>query len=276
MSDLVYHYCSLDSFIKIVEGKSLKFSDIKKSNDNKEVEFLWQCYLNYIEKKSKNNPCVNSSMHFFKDEQMKITDFLVCCFSKSNDAVHLWNCYANKGVAIGFRKDALVEWSKSIAFFNNGVYCSDDCVDGIAVCGDVIYYDKRNIESFIGRQCNEIDLITNRFQDIFKQAPFHKTDFWKEEQEWRIVLPVIYSDKIDLSAIPDNVIVPETIDIKALPDEQFGFKSYCLIPFKASMIEKIVLAPNCSASICDISKFLRANGFIITDDQIEKSAGNLR
>lgn len=276
MSDLVYHYCSLDSFIKIVEGKSLKFSDIKKSNDNKEVEFLWQCYLDYIEKNSKNNPCVNSSIHFFKEEQMKTTDFLVCCFSKCNDAVHLWNCYANKGVAIGFKRDDLVEWSKGISFFNNDIYCSDDNVDGIAVCGDIIYYDKSNIESFIEKQCNGIDLIVNNFQYIFNWAPFHKTDFWKEEQEWRIVLPIIYSEKADFSKVPDYIEKPNIIKIKAAPDLQFGFKLYCLIPFETSAIEEIVLAPNCKANVSDIIKILKANGFYLTEDQIIKSNGSLR
>ena len=99
MSDLVYHYCSIESFIKIVEGKSLKFSDIKKSNDYREIELLWQYYSEYIEKNS-NNPCVKSSLKHFKDEQMNVTDFLVCCFSNTKDSLHLWNCYANKGVAI--------------------------------------------------------------------------------------------------------------------------------------------------------------------------------
>lgn len=275
MSDLVYHYCSIDSFIKIIEGKSLKFSDIKKSNDNKEIELLWQYYSEYIEKNS-NNPYVKSSLKYFKDEQMNVTDFLVCCFSNTKDALHLWNCYANKGVAIGFRKDTLTEWSKSIAFLNNGVYRREDNDNSIAICDDVTYYEKSDIESFISEQCKGIDLITDKFQEIFYKAPFCKTNFWKEEYEWRIVLPIVYSEKIDLSSIPHDVIIPKTIDIKASPDSHFGFKTYCLVPIDTSMIEEIVLAPNCSANVSDVSKVLKTNGFYLTDDQIVKSDGSLR
>lgn len=275
MSDLVYHYCSIESFIKIVEGKSLKFSDIKKSNDDKEIELLWQYYSEYIEKNS-SNPYVKSSLNYFKEEQMNATDFLVCCFSNTKDALHLWNCYANKGVAIGFRKDALIEWSKSIAFLNNGIYRREDKDNSFAIYDDVKYYEKSDIENFISEQCKGIELITNKFQDIFYKAPFCKTNFWEEEHEWRIVLPIIYSEKLDLSTIPDDVIVPETIDIKAALDSQFGFKTYCLVPIDTSMVEEIILAPNCSANVSDVSKILKANGFYLTDDQIIKSDGSLR
>ena len=41
----VYHYCSLDVFAKIIEGKSIRLSDITKSNDS--MEILW--ITKYIE-----------------------------------------------------------------------------------------------------------------------------------------------------------------------------------------------------------------------------------
>ena len=145
MSDLVYHYCSIDSLIKIVEGKSLKFSDIKKSNDYKEIELMWQGYSEFIKTNSKNSDVI-PSLDYFKNEQMNVTDFLVCCFSNTKDALHLWNCYANKGVAIGFRKDTLTKWSTGIAFLKNRLYFrKENNSNSIAICDDVTYYKKSDI-----------------------------------------------------------------------------------------------------------------------------------
>ena len=272
-NDLVYHYCSMDSFIKIVEEKSLKFSDIKKSNDRQEIEFFWQYYLGYIKR---NNNQLSSSLQVFKNKQMEITDFLVCCFSDIKDALHLWKCYANKGVAIGFNKAFLIKWAERISFLNNGFYLRNDGEVGTAIFGDVEYYEKSKLESFVENQCKGVDLISDKFQDNFNRAPLCKTDFWKDEKEWRIILPAIYNDKTDLTALQDDVSVPTIFDIKALPDERFGFKTYCLIPFETSMIKNIVLAPNCNASISDIGKLLTANGFNTDKIQVEKSNGNLR
>lgn len=275
MSNLVYHYCSIESFTKIVEGTSLKFSDIKKSNDDREIELLWQYYSEYIKKHS-NNANAKCSFDFFKNKQMDTTDFLVCCFSNNKDSLHLWNCYADKGVAIGFNKEKLVEWSKTIAFFNNGIYRCKNNNNGFALCGDITYYEKNNIESFVEEQCKGIKLVVDKFNVIFYNAPFCKTNFWKEEQEWRIVIPIIYSEKADFSKVSDYIEEPNIIKIKAAPDLQFGFKSYCLIPFETSAIEEIVLAPNCKANVSDIIKILKANGFYLTEDQIIKSNGSLR
>lgn len=275
MNDLVYHYCSMESFTKIVEGKSLKFSDIKKSNDNREIELLWQCYSEYIEKNS-NNANAKRSSEFFKNKQMDATDFLVCCFSNNKDSLHLWNCYADKGVAIGFNKEKLVAWSKTIAFFNNGIYRCKNNNNDFALCGDITYYEKNNIESFVEEQCKGMDSVVDKFKDIFYNAPFCKMDFWKEEKEWRIVLPIVYSEETYFPKVPDYIEKPNIIKIKAAPDLQFGFKSYCLVPFETSAIEEIVLAPNCKANKSDITKILKANGFYLTEDQILKSNGSLR
>ena len=38
-SNIVYHYCSLDTFNLIISNKTLRVSDIRKSNDSEEL--LW-------------------------------------------------------------------------------------------------------------------------------------------------------------------------------------------------------------------------------------------
>lgn len=36
----IYHYCSLDTFLKIVQNKSTRLSDIEKSNDYAERIYM--------------------------------------------------------------------------------------------------------------------------------------------------------------------------------------------------------------------------------------------
>ena len=44
----LYHYCSLETFISIIRNSSIWLSDVKKSNDSKELIWLRQHYYNYI------------------------------------------------------------------------------------------------------------------------------------------------------------------------------------------------------------------------------------
>lgn len=44
-SDIVYHYCSLEAFLSIIQNASLWLSDISKSND--EVPILQYCLQNH-------------------------------------------------------------------------------------------------------------------------------------------------------------------------------------------------------------------------------------
>lgn len=37
---ILYHYCSLETFQNIVENKSIWLSDVQKSNDSKELEWI--------------------------------------------------------------------------------------------------------------------------------------------------------------------------------------------------------------------------------------------
>lgn len=42
---IVYHYCTLDSFMSIISNKSIWLSDITKSNDSMEIKWITR-YIN--------------------------------------------------------------------------------------------------------------------------------------------------------------------------------------------------------------------------------------
>jgi len=49
-SEIVYHYTSMDSFLKIIEGCSLHFTHARYLNDSKKIIWLRECIDNLLEK----------------------------------------------------------------------------------------------------------------------------------------------------------------------------------------------------------------------------------
>lgn len=41
MTDLLYHYCNVETFLNIIRNKTIRLSDITKSNDNMEGKWLF-------------------------------------------------------------------------------------------------------------------------------------------------------------------------------------------------------------------------------------------
>jgi hypothetical protein len=135
----LYHYCTGETLKCILGSRTLRLADIRKSNDSKEIEYCIEGYEKYWSNKYgkwllKNCNSVQSyykKMAFqahakcldyivtpksdFKIE-LENTVFLVTCFSRKEDDLHMWNCYANKGVCIEFNEDELNKVVNNVKF----------------------------------------------------------------------------------------------------------------------------------------------------------------
>lgn len=276
----LYHYCSLNTFVSIIQNRTIKLSEITKSNDSEEIKFLWDHYVSYIKSQCKNQLATHM-LQYEIDNQMSKTDFLVACFSEKFDSLHMWNCYANGGICIGFDKGKLKEWAKHIHIFNNGVAYDEDCVYDQAKLDKVNYYDKNAIDDYIKKQFNGIQYMTNLFSEVFNKAPFTKMNFWSEEAEWRVSIPLIYSDVNEqflFSQIPEDldVKIPQKVEMSVKANNGFPLCVNCFVPFSPDMVESITLAPNCKADEIDLKKILLIYGFDFLIDKIQRSNGSLR
>lgn len=271
---ILYHYCSIDSFIKIIETKKLRFSDITKSNDTYEIAYLWKHYYDYL--KTHLNKLAVTMSRFTISQQFERSKFVVACFSSEKDSLHMWTSYANDGVSIGFDKHKLDEWVKQICLHTE---INESNVKNSASFGKlskVDYYSKKNVQKFIETQVSGLECSLNGFCDILNGAPFAKTDFFQCESEWRIVLPLIYDnlDKILLDYVNQGQVV-ETICPKT---ENKGIFTDCLtydIPFYKNMISEIYLSPRCKYDSNEIRHLLMINGFNFDAIRIKKSIGSL-
>lgn len=116
---LIYHYCSLDTFFQIIKNKTLRLSDLNKTNDYMEKKWGMQLLQETLRKELEHNG-LNMDLqepYWYSDEahnhlEQLINDIsqylmhqsLITCFSLEKDLLSQWRAYGQdgEGVAIGF------------------------------------------------------------------------------------------------------------------------------------------------------------------------------
>jgi len=116
--NIIYHYCSLESFMSIIKNNTIRLTNISKSNDSSEICYCFDFFQNILKKAIKDFTRLHTS-----DEELKsyfngininnlisraiFNDSLiyyVACFSSEANLLSQWRGYADdgNGVAIGF------------------------------------------------------------------------------------------------------------------------------------------------------------------------------
>lgn len=116
----LYHYCSIDAFLSIIQNKCIWLSDADKTNDSSELNYIFEFFKETINEILKNygDKYDNNLKNTVKDiaystvyklvyKKAPISQYrksFLCCFSESKDLLSQWRAYGNdgKGIAIGF------------------------------------------------------------------------------------------------------------------------------------------------------------------------------
>ena len=104
MKKIVYHYCSLETFMNIAENKTIWLSHSRNTNDKTECLYALQNIVSVLKKYNsteKNDELINEIIR----ETESIADFpYIFCCSKDKDLLSQWSKYGDngKGIAIGF------------------------------------------------------------------------------------------------------------------------------------------------------------------------------
>ncbi len=113
--ELVYFYCSLNSFKEIIHNRSLFLSDLHYMNDSTEESLFLSAFEETVKKEIENLP-ENQKKELAKDSwyldnisKVFTNAAFICCFSKRPDDLSQWRGYGDdaKGLCIGFDKKAL-------------------------------------------------------------------------------------------------------------------------------------------------------------------------
>lgn len=243
---MVYHYCSLEIFLKIIMSKELFLFNATSMNDS--LETNWIIHLVNEELSKRKND--------FKDEDIKnlSTSFFlnrlypyISCFSLDGDSLSQWKAYADdgKGVAIGFNEECfgVRKWIPGNTAVLNDSIGYFDCIY------DEVYQRKLvnnaldiSIPIIKNKESKDIDFIMtgdklNRLSVIFKNPVF------AEEKEVRLIhVPIIRGD------IKDNsTIIPTKISDISHVVKKNSIVSYFRFDMKdkfdSKLIPEIVLGP---------------------------------
>lgn len=278
-SGIIYHYCSLEAFKSIIENECLWLCDIRKSNDFRECIYLDQIMLKTLQKRidalQHNNQQVSDDYMYLQKmkETIENTQFeqlpvYVCSFSHDGDLLSQWRGYADDGFGI------------SLGFNTNSLDANNGIIGAHCSCKDVFYGSPnaieryciqciRNILSIIKQgHLQDISLLINAH--IFLNRPFYKSNAFREENEFRIVL---------LRDAPPQNNSQFTFSKRKYRITNHQLSSYYEFSFAAvknEFLRKIYLGPKCKVTSDDVRMFLRDCGYQADNIDIVPSEATYR
>ncbi|HIW42839.1 MAG TPA: DUF2971 domain-containing protein [Candidatus Mediterraneibacter vanvlietii] len=256
MNEVVYHYCSVETFFNIVKNSSIWLSDIAKSNDYQECVRCREIVNNEIEEYLRDDVEALKVWRTWYEEgaySYSSTKTFCVCFSGSKDKLSQWRGYAQdgKGVAIGFDKELLEELNQISEFhiaFGKVLYDNpEEYVQGIIA---------DNIKKFEYKSVGHVALELS--ENYRMQFPFVKNPGFKEENEWRVVV----CSGIGHYNIPssDNILFSKvkyrTANNKLVPYIEMNFEKV-----KQNIIKEIFIGPKSEVEVEDVINLLSYYGY---------------
>ncbi len=276
-----YHYCSLDTFIKILKSKKIWLGNPCKMNDSQEL--LW--YFNLIPEeidftvdehgiKSKKISSIKSELlGFFKDSFYNQEIPYIASFSEDGDILSQWRSYADngKGVSIGFEFCNFDDKAESDLTFKVISYNQCEQIDKIlniirplidrnklAGCGTTTY----------------IDIISEIIRELLKDAVCSKNPAFIEEREARL----IYNPEDDFcyNTLENKLFKIEGPFFRSLGNDITSYYELDFSDMKNILINSVYIGPKCKTTEHDIKMILKNMGYDIDDITIKKSVASYR
>ena len=297
--EILYHYCSVDVFHEIIKNKTLRLSEIEKSNDSLECQWLEQRIVPSLIRKRLTERIADKSNiehvdNFIKEavsiykgfgdslynsEVQKMT--LAICFSRKGDLLSQWRGYGDDGygIAIGFDTQAYGKYLNSGPFqvmqlrkveYNEA---KQEKVIYSQVEGYVRQFLKNPRSGMLENSLAAIYLVC-----LF-ESTFYKNPAFSEEAEWRLAASLgniadylSVSKQYDIAKLKD-ILTPPKVYIK---DEKVIFYSdlafeHLNIPEGKVLIPKIIIGPKCKLSCRDIIMLLGSYGYDCSKIEVESS-----
>lgn len=272
--EVLYHYTSFDTFVNIIKNREFWLSDITKSNDPLEGQYILQeLERSYI--KLYNEEQINQNQYFLAHRSfLRLTEELFSherlinfCGSASfcipTHELSMLRCYGDngKGVALGVPVTALENLTKNpkIKFGKIRYVSSKDIENECAQfwrCAIEPYKSKINDDILEPPE----DLVS-ALKEYYKEGYFIKNDVNKDEKEFRLLF---YDEELFKLWIPGFVEpVDDSINFFAKDSE---LKAYYKLPVNITRadgfyIQDVLLGPLCKATTNDVQAFLRRYGF---------------
>ncbi|MDB9781524.1 DUF2971 domain-containing protein [Winogradskyella sp.] len=248
MSDIIYHYTSLETLNAILNNVendelTLRATHVNYLNDNTENEIAvnilkknlleYESQLGNISNKKIFNNLDDDKIDFFKNISFDKLPPFIFSLSKEKDSLPMWNTYADKslGICIGFNKNNIEEYAEKSA--NTRLIECD--------------YNHNRVEVFIKKNIQQLYnsiTISNYFIGVIqggdksiwhefeKMVPLLKDSNYNYEKEWRVVI----EPKFDWDSTTNFKDLSFNV-VDGLPKPYIDFK------VKKDFIKEIVVGP---------------------------------
>ncbi|MGN1031755.1 MAG: DUF2971 domain-containing protein [Butyricicoccaceae bacterium] len=312
LPDIVYHYCSVETFYNIVLHHTLRLSDIEKSNDFMEKKWAIQQCLHHIKNHIEQPEFTGDrelgyellkqlGIHFKQFNTM----ILACCFSSERDLLSQWRGYGEngRGVCIGFdaramfhnafeRADSYFRFSSAHhqlpieLFFHNIKYTTDEIEENILALFHSYLTTEIQSDSLSD---TALDLV----KMIYPALPFFKMRSFSEEREWRCVyypnLPAPpYSFEHFTETRFRNILSGQrrerNLDAFRLLDLKYRLRADNLVPYRdldfgslpVPFLKSVTIGPKSPLDRETVKLFLELNNISVPFDEIYKSEASYR
>lgn len=310
--DTIYHYCSIETFYKIIKNKYIRLSDLNKTNDYMEKNWVFQ-YVEETLKSELENLEFSINLYeeyYYSDESNNHMEYLnefinysmsnsspilISCFSKDKDLLSQWRAYGQDGlgISVGFdyAKLKLLNGVNRNFSIKNVIYKKNKQIDAIrsavqATVGymdDMFRKDKVKVSAdFDEYFTEEFDAFCEVFIDCLDTLSCYvKNPAFSEEKEIRMIYKLGLSSEMDEDEVRQCFENDVAINQFKLTVPQFYCKnnkivSYSDLNFEQAIpdniIKEIVLGPKCKLDEKDVFYFLSAYGYKAKDINVTRSS----
>ncbi len=308
---IVYHYCSLESFLSIMTNNTIRLTNISKSNDRAEIQYCFDVF-----EKTLRDSCIEFSKKYVDNTEIKkhfsdidydslvakavVNDSLiyyVACFSSEPDLLSQWRGYANdgKGVAIGFYSKNFMD-AQDLKNVKYAKVIYDKHAVKIEL-HDYIIQKLKRVHDKAGVSASPFSYdtaINDIISGMVYYAVFYKNPAFSEESEWRLVFYPFgnirnllidhkYKDMSSNQLFYDRMHEPieyekdyhglkrGKLQFKCTDDKIISYVDMNFASIKDLMLAEIVVGPKSNIDDKDLRLFLLYNGYDLSRINIRKS-----
>ena len=270
----VYHYCSVDTFLKIIQSNIIRLSDIGKSNDYGERIYIENWIHEELIREVEETLPPEVFKNFLQVEKLcrdKCHQNIVLyaiCFSEENDLLSQWRGDANNGmgVAIGFSTDVLKALNKE----RYGLTFKPVC------------YEQKTQERFVRKQVQTIIntmKIKNAyaaFAEVYENEIANlgciKAPGFSEEKEWRLCIAMTPEVRVNCEAKFLDFTLSRVRE-QCIRERIITYFDLSFEKVRDDLIKEIIIGPNARITPKDIYRSLYINGY--QTDQIKVSISDI-
>lgn len=274
--EVIFHYCSIGTFQKIIENRELWLTNYRAMNDVEECRQLDQWIMKwYGDNPKKLTP---SAWNKFKDvySQRLFPDIFLCCFSRNGNMLSQWRAYADdgRGVSIGFNAKSF-----KIMPYQIPIKTTEDVKRSISLLP--LMYDVRKQKRAVYELLDKISsgpvspgsTKNDNMYALRCFSLFMKNSGFKEEKEVRIAFaPRSPGTRGQLEQYEDRLKKRIKITGPSYRPTSDMLTPFYKLAISPSSISRIILGPQNKSDEGQVLDFMKGKGFNhFTKENIEKS-----